>query len=59
MSGQRTVPPSRAAVLLLVEPVFAAILAALTGDPLAAVQLAGAALILFAVVLSEVGPGVA
>ena len=56
VSGQRTVPPSRAAVLLLVEPVFAAILAALTGHPLAAVQLVGAALILFAVVLSEVAP---
>ena len=56
VSGQRTVPPSRAAVLLLVEPVFAAILAALTGHPLAAVQLVGAGLILFAVVLSEVAP---
>ena len=33
--GQRTVPPARAAVLLLVEPVFAALLAAVTGDPLA------------------------
>jgi drug/metabolite transporter (DMT)-like permease len=56
VSGQRTVPPSRAAVLLLVEPVFAAILASLTGHPLAAVQLVGAGLILFAVVLSEVAP---
>ena len=43
-------------MLLLVEPVFAALLATVTGDPLAAVQLGGAALILFAVVLSEVAP---
>ena len=32
--GQATVPPARAAVLLLVEPVFAALLATVTGDPL-------------------------
>ena len=57
--GQRTVPPARAAVLLLVEPVFAALLATVTGDPLAAVQLAGAALILVAVVFCEVAPRVA
>jgi drug/metabolite transporter (DMT)-like permease len=56
VTGQVTVPPSRAAVLLLVEPVFAAILATVTGNPLAAVQLVGAGLILFAVVLSEVAP---
>jgi len=54
--GQATVPPARAAVLLLVEPVSAALLAAVTGDPLGAVQLLGAALILVAVVLSEVAP---
>ena len=54
--GQSTVPPARAAVLLLVEPVSAAVLAAVTGQPLGAVQLLGASLILFAVVLSEVAP---
>jgi drug/metabolite transporter (DMT)-like permease len=54
--GQATVPPARAAVLLLVEPVFAALLAAVTGDPLTAIQVAGAALILIAVILSEVVP---
>jgi drug/metabolite transporter (DMT)-like permease len=43
-------------VLLLVEPVFAALLATITGDPLTAVQVGGAALILFAVVLCEVAP---
>jgi len=56
VTGQATVPPSRAAVLLLVEPVSAAILAAVTGHPLAPIQLAGAALILFAVLLSEIAP---
>jgi drug/metabolite transporter (DMT)-like permease len=54
--GQRTVPPARAAVLLLVEPVVAALLATVTGDPLTAVQLAGAALILVAVLFCEVAP---
>jgi drug/metabolite transporter (DMT)-like permease len=54
--GQRTVPPARAAVLLLVEPVFAALLATVTGDPLSALQLAGAVLILLAVLFCEVAP---
>jgi drug/metabolite transporter (DMT)-like permease len=54
--GQRSVPPARAAILLLVEPVFAALLATFTGDPLTAVQLAGAALILIAVLFCEVAP---
>ena len=53
VSGQRTVPPARAALLLLLEPVFAALLATVRGDALRAVQLGGAALILVAVVLSE------
>ena len=54
--GQATVPPARAALLLLLEPVFAALLASATGDPLGAVQLGGATLILVAVVFSEVAP---
>lgn len=54
--GQATVPPARAALLLLLEPVFAALLASATGDPLRAVQLGGATLILVAVVFSEVAP---
>ncbi len=56
--GQRTVPPARAALVLLLEPVSAGLLSAATGDPLRAVQVAGAALILVAVVLSEVVPAV-
>jgi drug/metabolite transporter (DMT)-like permease len=54
--GQATVAPARAALLLLLEPVFAALLATLTGEPLGAVQLGGAGLILVAVVLSETVP---
>ncbi len=55
--GQRSVPPTRASLLLLIEPVAAAGLAAATGDPLGAVELVGAAVILGAIVLSELGPG--
>jgi drug/metabolite transporter (DMT)-like permease len=51
--GQRTVPPARAALLLLLEPVFAAVLAGVTDDPLSAVQYVGGATILGAVVLCE------
>ncbi len=57
VSGQRTVPPSRAALLLLLEPVFAGLLASWDGEPLRPLQLGGASLILVAVVLSEVVPG--
>ena len=56
VTGQRTVPPSRAALLLLLEPVFAAILAALRGDGLTQTQLGGALLILCAVVATETLP---
>lgn len=55
--GQRTVPPARAALLLLLEPVSAGILAAVRGEPLSAVQSVGAVLILVAVALAEVVPG--
>lgn len=55
--GQRTVPPSRAALLLLLEPVFAALLAAARGEALRPVQLAGAAVIVGAVATSEIVPG--
>ncbi|MDQ2648972.1 MAG: DMT family transporter, partial [Actinomycetota bacterium] len=51
--GQRTVPPARAALLLLLEPVFAAVLAGITDDPLSAVQYLGGVTILGAVVLCE------
>lgn len=58
VTGQQTVPPARAAILLLIEPVFAAIVAGARGEGLNATQLLGAALILVAVVLSEVLPAV-
>lgn len=54
--GQRTVPPSRAALLLLLEPVFAGLLATVGGDALTGVQLGGAGLILFAVIAAETLP---
>jgi drug/metabolite transporter (DMT)-like permease len=56
VTGQRTVPPARAALLLLLEPVFAGIVAAARGERLSAAQLAGAALILLAVAISELLP---
>ncbi len=54
--GQRTVPPSRAALLLLIEPVFAGLVASIRGEVFDATQLAGAGLILAAVVLAETVP---
>jgi drug/metabolite transporter (DMT)-like permease len=52
--AQRVVSPSRAAIILLLEPVFAALLSALIDEPLTAAVLAGGGLILIAVVLAEV-----
>lgn len=57
VGAQRIVPPARAALVLLLEPVFAGLLAAVTGDPLSATALVGAALILVAVAASEILPG--
>ncbi len=54
--GQRTVPPARAALILLLEPVFASLIAAFGGDALTRVQLAGAGLILIAVIATETLP---
>lgn len=54
--GQRTVPPSRAALLLLLEPVVAGLLAAVRGDGLTPTQLGGAVLILLAVAATETLP---
>jgi drug/metabolite transporter (DMT)-like permease len=54
--AQRVVSPSRAALILLLEPAFAALLAWATGDPLTAAALAGGILILVAVVVAEVLP---
>jgi drug/metabolite transporter (DMT)-like permease len=54
--AQRIVSPSRAALILLLEPVFAASLGWLTGDSLTLIQASGGGLILVAVILSEVVP---
>ena len=54
--AQRVVSPSRAALILLMEPVFAALISWVTGDPLTAGAVAGGVLILTAVVVAEVLP---
>jgi drug/metabolite transporter (DMT)-like permease len=53
MWAARRVPPTRAALVLLLEPVFAALASAATGQPLGAVALVGAVLILAAAALAE------
>jgi drug/metabolite transporter (DMT)-like permease len=55
--GQRTVSATRAALIFLLEPVFAAALSWVLGDPLTAAAAAGGTLILGGVVLAELGPG--
>jgi drug/metabolite transporter (DMT)-like permease len=52
--AQRIVSPSRAAIILLLEPVFAALLSALIDEPLTAATVAGGGLILIAVLVAEV-----
>jgi drug/metabolite transporter (DMT)-like permease len=54
--AQRAVSPSRAALILLLEPVFAAALGAATGDPMTVGTVTGGLLILVAVMVSEVVP---
>lgn len=54
--AQRVVSPSRAALILLLEPVFAAALGWSTGDPVTVATVAGGALILVAVAVAEVVP---
>jgi drug/metabolite transporter (DMT)-like permease len=56
--AQRSVSPSRAALILLLEPVFAAAIGAATGEPIHAGVAMGGALILAAVVVAEVLPSV-
>jgi drug/metabolite transporter (DMT)-like permease len=54
--AQRVVSPSRAALILLLEPVFAALLSWVTGEGLSGAALAGGVLILAAVMVAEVIP---
>ena len=54
--GQRRVSPSRAALILLMEPVFAGVAGYLAGERLGAVKLAGAMVILVGIAIAEVGP---
>jgi drug/metabolite transporter (DMT)-like permease len=51
--AQRRVSPSRTALLLMLEPVFAAVAGAIAGDHLGLVGVAGAALILIGVLVAE------
>lgn len=53
--GQRRIPPARAAVILLLEPVFAGIVGWCTGETLGAVEIVGAAVILAAIGYAELG----
>ena len=54
--GQRRVSPSRAALLLLLEPVFAGMVGFAAGERLGAVKLAGAAVILAGIAVAELAP---
>lgn len=56
VAGQRTVPSSRAALVLLIEPVSAGLLGVLTGEELGGRGLGGIALILLAILLVEILP---
>jgi drug/metabolite transporter (DMT)-like permease len=55
--GQRRIPPSRAALILLMEPVFAALAGYVDGERLGAVEIVGAFVILVAIAIAELGPG--
>jgi drug/metabolite transporter (DMT)-like permease len=55
--GQRRIAPSRAALILLSEPVFAAIAGYANGERLGSIELVGALVILGGIVLTELGPG--
>lgn len=54
--GQRRIPPTRAALILLLEPVFAGVVSFVDGERLGAIELVGAAVILGAIALAELGP---
>ncbi len=53
--GQRRVGPSRTALILILEPVFAGFAGYLNGERLGAARLAGAAVILAAILVAELG----
>jgi drug/metabolite transporter (DMT)-like permease len=55
--GQRRIAPSRAALILLSEPVFAAMAGYVAGERLGAVEGVGAAVILLGIGITEFGPG--
>ena len=55
--GQRRVGPTRTSLLLMVEPVTAAVIGWFTGARLGALAVGGAALILGGIALSELGQG--
>ena len=55
--GQRSVPPTRASLLLLLETVFALALATAVGESRTGLQFLGAGVILLAIVLGELTPG--
>ncbi len=54
--GQQRIPATRAALILLSEPVFAGIAGYVNGERLGAGQLAGAVAILAGIVISEFWP---
>jgi drug/metabolite transporter (DMT)-like permease len=54
--GQQELGPARTAILLMIEPVAAAVFGVFTGEHLGAVALVGASLILLGIAVSEVGP---
>src|SRR5688500_7514204 len=55
--GQRHIAPSRVALILLLEPIFAAVAGYVNGERLGAVELTGAAVILLGIGVAELGPG--
>jgi len=54
--GQRRIPAPRAALILLLEPVFAGVVSVLAGERLGVIELLGAGVILVAIALAERGP---
>ena len=53
--GQRRIPPARAALILLAEPVFAGVADFITGERLGALRVTGAVVILVGIAVSELG----